>query len=220
MVLGATDGVSAAARAMAGAELHACRPVRRSRAALRPGRGAHCAPDSLGACALYWADSGRSVSAADGPVRRRLGVGASRRGRLVGWHGGPACDYPHWAAHRPNSPARNATVRPLIRFLLPEGSAREFHWCFLRGAVWELLLASPPAFQIPQYWALWISAALSLPGIFVHSRHSSERLTTAVILLATTTLFLYTRNFWLCWLLHLGIRGILQWGFPLRQQAA
>ena len=105
-------------------------------------------------------------------------------------------------------------------FLLPEGSAREFHWCFLRGAVWELLLSSPPAFQIPQYWALWISAALSLPGIFVHSRHSSERLTTAVILLATTTLFLYTRNFWLCWLLHLGIRGILQWGFPLRQQAA
>ena len=107
-----------------------------------------------------------------------------------------------------------------LGFLLSVSGAQEFHWCFLRGAVWEFLLSSPTANQIPLYWAVWISAALSLPGIFVHSRHSAERLIAAVILLTTTTLFLYTRNFWLCWLLHLSISVILQSGLPRRQPAA
>lgn len=104
------------------------------------------------------------------------------------------------------------------RFLLIESSAQEFHWCFLRGAVWDVLLSAPTAHLSPQYWAVWISAALSLPGAFVHPRHAPERLITVVVLLTTATLFLYTRNFWLCWLLHLGIRVTLQWSQPNRRQ--
>ena len=129
--------------------------------------------------------------------------------------GPPAADAP---------PGRSASL------LLFESSAQEFHWCFLRGAVWDLLiqpLYSSGGFELGlqsgpeqiQYWAVWIAAALSLPGIGIQRGRMSERLITLLILAATSTLFLYTRNFWLCCLLHLGIRVILQWGQPTRQRA-
>lgn len=103
---------------------------------------------------------------------------------------------------------------------LIESSAQEFHWCFLRGAVWELLLSLPAAQQSAQYWAVWISAALALPGIALHRRQTSDRLIAALALATTSTLFLFTRNFWLCWLLHLSIRVIFLWSQPDRQNAA
>ena len=100
--------------------------------------------------------------------------------------------------------------------LLLEGSAQEFHWCFLRGAVWELLFSLPSAPEPPQYWAIWIGAALALPGISIQREQISDRLITLLILVTTSSLFLYTRNFWLCWLLHLCMRIILQWQQPTR----
>ena len=81
----------------------------------RTGLGAYCARDTVGALALYWADSGRAVTALDGCVRHPLGFGPTSWGRPSGWHRGPACNRSHWAAHRPEAPARYASVRRFAR---------------------------------------------------------------------------------------------------------
>ncbi len=102
---------------------------------------------------------------------------------------------------------------------LIESCAQEFHWCFLRGGVLDLLLTLVSPSPSPQYWAVWIAAAISLPGVFVRSSAQSDRLLAVLILLTTSSLFLFTQSFWLCCLLHLGIRFILLWGTPERQGA-
>ena len=99
-----------------------------------------------------------------------------------------------------------------------ESSAQEFHWCFLRGASLDLLVSLPAQDGFLQYWSTWLGAVLALPGVIFHSRNSSDRLVSAAILLSTTSLFLYTRNFWLSWLLHAGIRAVLQWRQPPSQR--
>ena len=109
---------------------------------------------------------------------------------------------------------------PSSGILWLESGAQEFHWCFLRGAASDLLLSAPAAVQVPMYWSAWVGAALALPGILIHPKHPSDRLITAVILLTTSSLFLYTRNFWLCWLLHLSIRATLQWDLPAGRRPA
>jgi hypothetical protein len=95
---------------------------------------------------------------------------------------------------------------PLWSLTLPEqiigAGAQEFHWAFLRAATWEMLLAYPGGLEMPGYWAMWIASILALPGIFVQHNHTSQRLITAMVLITTAILFFYTRNFWLCWLLH------------------
>ena len=102
-------------------------------------------------------------------------------------------------------------LNAVSNLLLLESGAQEFHWCFRRGAVWELFLSWPAAPEPPLYWAIWVGAALSLPGISIQRKPLADRLITAVILITTSVLFLYTHNFWLCWLLHLLMRLSLQW---------
>lgn len=100
-----------------------------------------------------------------------------------------------------------------------ESCAQEFHWCFLRAAVWDFLLIFASTSLSPHYWAVWIGAAISLPGIHIQPVPLSDRLLTTVVLLATSSLFLVTQSFWLCCFLHVGIRVILLWRQPSRQGA-
>ena len=100
---------------------------------------------------------------------------------------------------------------------LIESCAQEFHWCFLRGAVWDILIFLASASLSPHYWAVWIGAAISLPGIYIQPVPLSDRLLTTLVLVATSSLFLVTQSFWLCCLLHAGIRVILLWSQPARQ---
>jgi hypothetical protein len=96
--------------------------------------------------------------------------------------------------------------QPLRSFTLVEqiirAGVQEFHWAFLRAASWEILLAAPRAMETPGYWAIWLASVLALPGIYVQYTRTSQRLITGVVLITTAILFFYTRNFWLCWLLH------------------
>ncbi len=101
---------------------------------------------------------------------------------------------------------------------LIESCAQEFHWCFLRGAVWELLYLGAPTLLSPQYWAVWVGAAFALPGIYFHPASLPDRLLTALVLIATSSLFLITQSFWLCCFFHLGIRVILLWNQPTQQR--
>ncbi len=110
------------------------------------------------------------------------------------------------------------TARPWSPSLI-ESCAQEFHWCFLRGVVWDFLLFFTSASLSPNYWAVWIGAAISLPGIYIQPLPLLDRLLTTVVLLTTSSLFLITQSFWLCCLLHLGIRVILLWSQPSRQGA-
>lgn len=103
--------------------------------------------------------------------------------------------------HREESDPHRPGGLPIWQ-LLTDAGAQEFHWTFLRGAVWELLLALPAPPELPGYWAVWLATALALPGVFAHPRQTPQQLIRLLLLLTTAVLFFYTRNFYLCWLLH------------------
>jgi len=92
-------------------------------------------------------------------------------------------------------------IAPLLYQFLQHG-AQEFHWCFLRGALWEFIYRSPTPPSLIAYWAVWIAALLAIPEILLGHLDATQRLFGIVVLIATSVLFFYTRNFWLCWLLH------------------
>lgn len=81
-------------------------------------------------------------------------------------------------------------------------AAEEFYWAFLRGALWEAFLTTSLFDEQAGYWAVWLAALLALPEIFRFQTTLPSRLFKLILLLLTSVLFLYTQNFWLCWLLH------------------
>ena len=81
--------------------------------------------------------------------------------------------------------------------------AEQFHWSFLRGAIWELILTWPqPLSERPAYWAIWIATLISLPGVWLQPINVPHRLVKSALLIITAVVFFYTRNFWLSWLVH------------------
>lgn len=107
-----------------------------------------------------------------------------------------------------------ASPLPLLTFLFL--GAEQFYWTFLRGAIWELLRTLPDGPALPAYWAVWLAAALALADITAQRLPAEERLVKTLGLAATTVLFFYTRNFWLCWLLYAAVWFI----FTSRRPAA
>ncbi len=87
--------------------------------------------------------------------------------------------------------------------------AGEWFWCFLRAALWELLLAWPETVSLPLYAAIWAAAVLALPLALALQPDGAARIVKLAALVVTSILFLYTRNFWLCWLAHAMIVLIL-----------
>lgn len=85
------------------------------------------------------------------------------------------------------------------------GGVEEFFWCFLRGAVLETMLALQVAMQTPLYWSIWIAATLALPLSMAYRESGYARLATLAVLVMTSILFFYTRNFWLCWAVHASV---------------
>lgn len=83
-----------------------------------------------------------------------------------------------------------------------EAGAEEWFWCFLRAALSELLLAWPEVVALPLYTAIWAAGALALPLALLLQPNGGMRVIKAAALVVTSILFLYTRNFWLCWLVH------------------
>jgi hypothetical protein len=82
------------------------------------------------------------------------------------------------------------------------GGAEEFHWVFLRGAMWEILLTAPVSVETPAYWAIWAAAAFVVFETALRRPPFEQWLIQITVLVATSIVFLYTRNFWLCWILH------------------
>lgn len=95
------------------------------------------------------------------------------------------------------SSRRSLSLAPLFY-----AGAEEFHWSFLRGALWESQQGHTTLLDQPTYWAIWLAAFLAVPTILRFHTSFLSRLFKLILLLLTTTLFIYTQNFWLCWLLH------------------
>jgi len=100
------------------------------------------------------------------------------------------------------SPKSTSTYRPFSLVPLFTAGAEEFHWSFLRGALWEILQSSTQPMEQGAYWAVWFAALFALPTIFRFQSTPLARFFNVILLLLTTVLFIYTQNFWLCWLLH------------------
>lgn len=94
------------------------------------------------------------------------------------------------------------SYKPFSLVPLFAAGAEEFHWSFLRGTLWEILQSSSHPIDQGVYWAIWLAALLALPAIFRFQTTLLERFFKIILLLLTTVLFIYTQNFWLCWLLH------------------
>ena len=98
-----------------------------------------------------------------------------------------------------SSPGRSGSQRMLWIGL---AGAEEWFWCFLRAALWEIAWAAPQARVAPLYLAVWGAALLALPLVLLLQENGRLRLVKLSILVVTTVVFLFTRNFWLCWLVH------------------
>lgn len=81
-------------------------------------------------------------------------------------------------------------------------SGLELNWCFWRVIGTQLTAWLFVELDSPIYWGVTLSVMLLAIFIFFSSSSLATTLTNITILIATSVLFLFTRNFWLCWLLH------------------
>jgi hypothetical protein len=95
--------------------------------------------------------------------------------------------------------------------------AEEFHWAFLRGSLWELFLRFPTPPATPGYLAVWFATLLASCELIFSPWGNQRRWLKLVVLLATTILFFYSQNFWLCWFVHAAAWLIL---LPIHHQSA
>jgi hypothetical protein len=98
--------------------------------------------------------------------------------------------------------------RHTLRSTLLWTGIEQFHWCFLRGVLWEMILALPSPPDLPGYWAIWSAAAIILAELLLLRPGFYPFVIQIVALITTSILFFYTRNFWLCWALHAGVQLI------------
>lgn len=89
------------------------------------------------------------------------------------------------------------------------GGITQFHWVFLRGGIWEMLLAMPHPLALPGYWAVWLAFAIGLLELLLLRAAFIPLLIQSVTLITTGILYFYTHNFWLCWTLHVAIQLIV-----------
>jgi hypothetical protein len=82
----------------------------------------------------------------------------------------------------------------------------QFHWVFLRGGIWEMLQTFPNPPELVGYWAIWCAAGVILLELLMLRPGFFPLLIQLVALTTTSILFLYTRNFWLCWILHVAVQ--------------
>jgi hypothetical protein len=80
--------------------------------------------------------------------------------------------------------------------------AEELHWCFLRGALWEIFLALSVTPEQAAYQAIGAAALYTALELLLGKASVTHKLLKTVVLVATSVLFFYTHNFWLGWLLH------------------
>ena len=107
-------------------------------------------------------------------------------------------------ANRLNSSETSGRTTGLPSYALSVfmAGAEQFQWSFLRGAVWEIALLTAAGTDLTSYWAIWIATLLALPAVLLQPLSRADKLLKVAILVISTILFIFTRNFWLCWIFH------------------
>lgn len=82
----------------------------------------------------------------------------------------------------------------------------QFHWTFLRGAIWEMLQTLPNPPDLVGYWAIWLATAIIIIQLLLLRPAFYPLLIQLVAVITTSILFFYTRNFWLCWIMHAAVQ--------------
>lgn len=110
-------------------------------------------------------------------------------------------------AHRPYVSPGHAIAASVRLFI--EAGALQWHWAFYRSAIIAAVVGIGR--DSPAYWGSWLAVAvicaegacspflwhaLRTPGL------AEKRILRGVLLLATTVLYLLSRDFWLMWALH------------------
>ncbi len=139
----------------------------------------------------------------DWPATFRLGVGLAVGVLALGIIGMLMVPRRQESQPETNQIANNFADKGLAAAIaIALAGTEEFYWCFLRGSIWEIALTLPQSVELPGYWAVWIAALLALPGVLWIQPSGARRLIKVAILVITSILFFYTRNFWLCWFIH------------------
>lgn len=117
---------------------------------------------------------------------------------------------PHGGQTQPDSSLGTTQQGKTAAQLIVSGAAQQFHWAFLRSALWETLLrigfTSPAAVNL----GIWVGSLIAALELLLHKRNTVQRLVDLTTLLLTTILFFYTRNLWLCWVLHIMVSFLLK----------
>jgi hypothetical protein len=82
----------------------------------------------------------------------------------------------------------------------------QFHWVFLRGGIREMLQTLPNPPELTGYWAIWCAAGIIILELLMLRPAFFPLLIQLVALMTTSILFFYTRNFWLCWVMHAAVQ--------------
>lgn len=140
------------------------------------------------------------IAYVDWTITLRLGVGLALA--ILALAGGARLFLLSGGMQQPaDAPSRPAPTEGLTGALLLSG-AEEWFWCFVRAAVAETVVLLRLPWEVPLYWSIWIAALLALPFALAAQPTVLHRLAKTAILMMTSILFFYTRNFWLCWTVH------------------
>lgn len=140
------------------------------------------------------------IAYVDWTITLRLGVGLAFA--ILVLAGGARLFLLSGGAHQPtDAPSRTPPPARQTTAILLSGT-EEWFWCFLRAAVTETVVFLRLPWEVPLYWSIWIAALLALPFALAAQPTALHRLAKGAILMMTSILFFYTRNFWLCWAVH------------------
>jgi len=86
--------------------------------------------------------------------------------------------------------------------LLLTAGGWELNWAFWRVVFSQGVALLVAGIESPLYWGIACAVLFALLTLFFSALTPAARITSVAILIATSVLFLFTRNFWLCWFLH------------------
>ena len=86
--------------------------------------------------------------------------------------------------------------------LLLTAGGWELNWAFWRVVFSQGVALLAVGIESPLYWGIACAVLFALLTLFFSALTPAARITSVAFLIATSVLFLFTRNFWLCWFLH------------------
>lgn len=91
---------------------------------------------------------------------------------------------------------------PRLMMLIVTG-VEQFQWTFFRGGVGEAYTLLNPGAALDGSRLLVVASALMIPELLIQRLAPIGLLFKVLLLITSAAIYLYTQNFWLCWVFHL-----------------